>query len=148
MSSAINRMIADLEDIHTSEDENFVSGSLTPPATIWSRVENLIDQEVPRVRTDCEGRVVEINPTFSAMCGFSFPEIQGRKPGSLLQGPDTEASCVAKLRSALLSGTDCDVELYNYHKDGTRYRVWIHVKPIRDESGELTGFEAVERKLL
>lgn len=148
MDTAINRMIADLENIHTSETDDLVSGTFMPPATIWTRVAHLIEQEVPRVRTDCEGRVVEINPSFSAMCGFSFPEIKGRKPGSLLQGPDTEPNCVAKLRNALHSGTECEVEIYNYHKDGTRYRVWIHVEPLRNESGELTGFEAVERKLL
>lgn len=148
MDSAINRMIADLENIHALGDEKADLGTAAPPATIWARVSELIEQEVARVRTDCEGRVVEINPSFSAMCGFSFPEIKGRKPGSLLQGPETEQTGIATLRHALHTGTACDVEIFNYHKDGSRYRVWIHVEPLRDDAGQLTGFEALERKLL
>lgn len=151
-SEGLEKMIADLETIGAVDA---VPASprhpapVPPPVTdsLEKRVLARIAAEPPRVRTDREGRVIEINPAFCSLCGFSFPEIKGRKPGSLLQGPDTEQAPVETLRNAIRTGSACETELYNYHKNGARYRVRIQVTPIHDASGELTGFEAVETRL-
>lgn len=156
-------MIADLESIGAVEKgpsgavspvielgaDYMVASSprLSPPSDLLSPVLSRIESEPARVHTDADGRVVEINPAFSRLCGFSFEEIRGRKPGSLLQGPDTEADCVDTIRQAVKNGVGCETEMYNYHKDGSRYRVHITVKPVRDEEGRLVGFCATEIKL-
>lgn len=140
-------MIADLENLGGSAPDDKPLVHCLPPNSIRKKVLAQIDAAVPRVRTDPSGNVVEINPAFSGLCGFSFSEIKGRKPGSLLQGKDSEASSIAILRDAIKNGTACEAELFNYHKNGTRYRVRIQVVPLRDESGQLSGFEATEMKL-
>lgn len=156
----INRMIADLEILGAAKaDELSDLGELgadylvaasprhVSPSHLLRRVVDRIDSEPPRVRTDVKGHVVAINPAFSGLCGYSFPEIRGRKPGSLLQGPDTEPECVDVIRQAVNSGCPCETEMFNYHKDGSRYRVRISIQPLYDEAGNLAGFEATERKI-
>jgi PAS domain S-box-containing protein len=123
------------------------SPRMRPPDSLERAVYERIASEPPRVTTDAEGRVTEINPAFTALCGHSFAEINGRKPGSLLQGPDTDPSSVETIRQAVKNGTGCLTELVNYHKDGSRYVVRVEVSPVRDESGRLTGFRAMETKI-
>ena len=85
-----------------------------------------------------------INPAFTVLCGYTFPEVAGRKPGSMLQGKDSEAEAIQALREAIRKGVACETALVNYHKDGHAYRVHIQMEPIRNENGELTGFRAIE----
>ncbi len=121
--------------------------AVPPPATLRARVLDRIDAEPPRVETDAEGRIVAINPAFTGLCGYSFSEIQGKKPGMLLQGPKTDPSQVEVIRQAVRQGKPCVARLVNYHKNGSTYHVEISVEPVRDKAGVLTGFRAVEHKL-
>ncbi len=123
------------------------AAQVPPPVSLRNRVLERIDAEPPRVETDAAGLIIAINPAFTGLCGYSFPEIQGKKPGSLLQGPETDPAQVDVLRQAVRKGEPCCVQLVNYHKDGSTYRVEISVEPIRDKAGALTGFRAVERKI-
>ena len=141
-------MISDITDSSFSIKES-PSPSLTLSAAerILENVLGRISAEPARVRTDAEGRITEINPAFSGLCGYQFEEIRGRKPGALLQGPETTTESVLALRNAIRSRQGCSVEMVNYHKNQTTYRVQIDLSPQFNILGELEGFEAVEHKL-
>jgi len=141
-------MISDITDSSFSIMES-PSPSLTLSAAerILENVLGRISEEPARVRTDAEGRITEINPAFSGLCGYQFEEIRGRKPGALLQGPETTTESVLALRNAIRSRQGCSVEMVNYHKNQTTYRVQIDLSPQFNILGELEGFEAVEHKL-
>lgn len=144
----INNMIADITGssfpINSPSSVNLEDAVA---ARILYSVRGRISEQPARVRSDIEGRVVEINPAFSGLCGYTFEEIRGRKPGSLLQGPETTEDSVITLRKAISSRQACSVEMVNYHKNQTTYRVHIDLAPIFDEKRNLLGFEAIERKL-
>lgn len=114
------------------------------PVHLKAKVLERISAEPARVETDPHGGLVAINPAFTVLCGYTFPEIAGKKPGSFLQGKDSEQEAVLALREAIRKGLPCETSLVNYHKDGHAYRVHIQMEPIRDEKGDLTGFRAVE----
>ena len=141
-------MIADIMDSsspsHPSKPTTLTSLS---SERLLESVLSRISAEPARVRTDAQGHVVEINPSFSGLCGYTFNEIRGRKPGSLLQGPETTEESVIALRDAIRSRAACSVEMVNYHKNQTTYRVQIDLSPRFNSEGELEGFEALERKL-
>ncbi len=94
--------------------------------------------------TDIHGRVEWINEGFSRITGYTLDEIQGRKPGEVLQGPDTNPATVAKIRASLILGEGFDAELINYTCDGKPY--WVHIlcSPLHDEKGIFQGFMAIE----
>lgn len=103
-------------------------------------------QEPARVETDRAGNITSINPAFTVLCGYSFAEIAGKKPGHFLQGEDSDPQAVAILREAVKTARPVEVEIVNYHKDGSPYRVAIAMAPIPGPAGEPVGFRAVAEK--
>ncbi len=99
------------------------------------------------VVTDAEGRVEWVNPAFTHLCGYSLGELRGRKPGRLLQGPETDPAAVEHVRSCLRAGQACQVNLVNYHKNGGRYVAELRISPFLDDERRPMWFTARERKL-
>lgn len=99
------------------------------------------------VVTGPHGLIEWVNPAFTAMCGYELAELKGRKPGVLLQGPATDATSVARIRTALKERQACRETLVNYHKDGSRYRADVRIMPLLDDDGQVRCFVARERKL-
>lgn len=118
-----------------------------PPEGAKERLFDRLAAEPARVATDAQGRIQSINPSFTEMCGYRLHELAGKKPGHVLQGAHTDPAAIAILRKAILAGSVCDLEMMNYHKSGRPYWVKIHIEPVHDSEGKLTGFEAEEKKL-
>lgn len=117
-----------------------------PSSDLKDRVLNAVEARPARVVTDALGHIAEINPAFTRMCGFSFAELKGKKPGHVLQGPKSDPATIQILRDAVRNQTACEVEMANYHKDGSVYWVSIRIEPIKNSAGVCTGFEAVEHQ--
>lgn len=96
--------------------------------------------------TDRHGCVAWLNPAFTRLSGYTLAELRGRKPGHILQGPDTDPESAALLRHAIRQRQPIAVELLNYRKTGEPYMVSITLSPLRDRGGRLTGFTAIERE--
>ena len=96
------------------------------------------------VITDDQGRVEWVNEGFTRITGYSMDEVIGKRPGKMLQGPDTSQEAVATMRKGLRDQTGFDVEIVNYTKSGNPYWLAIEVRPIHDDFGNVTHFIAVE----
>ncbi|MDX2225865.1 MAG: PAS domain-containing protein [Verrucomicrobiae bacterium] len=107
----------------------------------------LRDTEYGIVITDRKGRIEWVNPGFTELCGYTLPEIRGKRPGAFLQGPETCQKTVAKLHEAVVHSLPCDVRIVNYHKNGKKYVAEINIFPIRDARGKLVRFGALEKKI-
>jgi len=99
------------------------------------------------VVTDPAGLIASISPAFSDLCGYTFDEVRGRKPGSFLQGPGSDPAAVTLLREGIHEKEEVRVEMLNYHKSGSPYWVEITLRPVFGFEGDLEGFEAIERLL-
>jgi PAS domain S-box-containing protein len=126
---------------------------LAPPARLKARllatVAALPAPAEPEalVVTDPGGLVLWVNPAFTAMCGWTLAELQGRKPGHLLQGPATDAAAVQRIREAVQARRTCQESLINYHKDGTPYHAEVRIAPVLADGGDPLWFVAKERKV-
>lgn len=96
------------------------------------------------VIADRDGRTVWANPAFERLTGHPLAAFLGRKPGELLQGPETDKETVAAIARALAAGQPFAGEILNYRADGTPYWIELAISPIRDEAGALTGFVGIE----
>ncbi|MFH1496450.1 MAG: PAS domain-containing protein [Verrucomicrobiota bacterium] len=99
------------------------------------------------VVTGPDRRILWVNDAFTGMCGYAPHELLGQVPGALLQGPDTDALALARIRAALAANRPCRERLINYHKDGPVYWVDVRIDPIPDDEGTPLFFVARERKL-
>lgn len=96
------------------------------------------------VITDANRRIVWVNEGFTRITGYTLDEVRGRAPGSMLQGKRTDPAIIARMRDALHREEGCRVEIANYSKDGREYILDIEIQPLRDASGAVTGFMAIE----
>ena len=128
----------------------------TPPAALKDRilaaaaateVRGAKSGEVAKVRTGPTGLIEWVNPAFTQMCGYELDELCGKKPGTLLQGAQTDPIAVTRLREAIRAGRPVEAELMNYHKDGRPYRVQVAITPIFDDEHRPFCFVAEERML-
>ncbi len=107
-------------------------------ALVASRTDNGV------IITDAEVRIEWVNEGFTRISGYALEEVLGLKPGAILQGPESDPATVAMMRERVEAGLGFQCEVLNYGKSGRRYWAAIEVQPIRDESGRLTNFMAVE----
>ncbi|MBI1337312.1 MAG: EAL domain-containing protein [Phycisphaera sp.] len=110
---------------------------LSKLAMVASRTHNSV------IITDAQGRVEWVNEGFTRVSGYTLDEVRGRKPGSVLQGPDTNPMTVKKIHDALEAGEHVDARLLNYTKQGKPYWVDIEIKPVLDEAGRIVNFMGV-----
>jgi two-component system CheB/CheR fusion protein len=96
------------------------------------------------VLTDPQGRIEWINEGFVRLTGFELEEVQGKTPGSFLQGPETDPAVVEFMSRKVREGESFKAEIVNYSKSGRRYWISIEAQPIFDDDGKLVQFMAIE----
>lgn len=112
--------------------------------TLFKKITRRISSEPARLQTDAKGLITWVNPAFTRLCGHTFEEMKGRKPGAVLQGPESSRESIEILRHAIRLGVPCVTELVNYHKNNIPYRVRIDLRPLLSDFGKVIGFEAEE----
>ncbi len=96
--------------------------------------------------TDGTGHIEWVNEGFTRATGYSLEEALGKKPGRLLQGPDTNPETVKAMREALVRGDGFDVEILNYRKDGTPFWAEVHCQSIH-APGQPKKFISIENDI-
>ncbi|MBI1183476.1 PAS domain S-box protein [bacterium] len=99
------------------------------------------------VLTNAAGEITWVNQAFEKLTEYKLEEIKGKKPGSFLQGPNTSAETVKKIAEALSGKKSIYCEIINYSKSGREYWLELHIDPLLNEVGQLTGFIAVENEI-
>ncbi len=94
--------------------------------------------------TDKEGYVEWINDGFTRVTGYTLNEIQGKKPGSFLQGPKSDPKVIELMQKHLANEEPFEVEIINYTKYKKEYWIQISCNPLYNENNELHGFMAME----
>lgn len=106
-----------------------------------SLVANETDNAV--IITDSKGLIEYVNNGFYRLTGWSLEEVRGKKPGSFLQGEETDPRTVDVIRQKLQNREAFYDEILNYKKDGVPYWTSLSINPVFD-NGELVNFIAVQ----
>lgn len=96
------------------------------------------------ILTDAERRILWVNQDFEFVTGYSIGEVIGRKPGQILQGPQTEPDVVQRIRDGLASEQVFKESITNYRKDGEAYSCTLVIHPIHDSNNKLVNYLAFE----
>ena len=105
---------------------------------IARRTSNLV------IVTNASREIVWVNEAFERRTGYKLNEVLGLRPGSLLQGDQTDSLTKNAIKSALDSGHGIQCEILNYDRNGTPYWVEMDIQPTRDASGRISGYMAVQ----
>jgi PAS domain S-box-containing protein len=94
--------------------------------------------------TGAGGMVEWVNDGFTRITGYSFDDVVGRHPDSVLQGPKATPEAAAAKNRARAEGRGFQVEIQNFHKDGRAIWLLIDGQPMKDEKGKVTGYVVMQ----
>ncbi|MGH1588768.1 PAS domain-containing protein [Methylobacterium phyllosphaerae] len=98
-------------------------------------------------RLERPGPIIEhVNAAFTRMTGYSAEEVVGQTP-RILQGPLTDRTVLAHLRTDLETREAFQGTTVNYRKDSSPFMLHWHITPLRNEAGELTHWLALQREI-
>ena len=104
------------------------------------------------VITDTAGKILWLNPSFTALTGFSAEEATGQAYNILNSGEHPK-SFFDQMWKSILAGQVWRGEIANRRKDGTLFTVEQTITPVRNQRGDVARFVAImqdvtERKKL
>lgn len=96
---------------------------------------------------DALGLIEWVNDSFLNLTGYTKEELIGKKPGQLLQGPESDPQAKAYLSNQIKKGLPFNAELINYTKDKRKYWVRVQGQALHNTKGEIIKFFAVEEDI-
>ncbi len=96
------------------------------------------------VLTNADAKIVQINPAFSKITGYSATDILGKTPGLLKSGRQPQ-EFYERMWKTIESGSVWADRLINKRKDGSHYNAELNIAPIVDSGGAVTGYVGVHR---
>ncbi|QCR23586.1 PAS domain S-box protein [Pontibacter sp. SGAir0037] len=99
------------------------------------------------VITGANGQIEWVNESFTRTTGYTLPEVVGKKPGSFMQGPETDPAAVQRISEKLEEGVHFNTVLINYKKSGEKLWLSIDITPIYNDEGQITQFIAIQKDI-
>ncbi|TXD49586.1 PAS domain S-box protein [Polaribacter sp. IC063] len=96
---------------------------------------------------DASGKVKWVHKGFERITGYTLKEVNGKAPGSFLQGKETNLETVAYMRQLIKNSKPFVCEVFNYKKPGQGYWLRIKAQPIFDNNGTIINFFAIEEDI-
>lgn len=96
---------------------------------------------------DRNGKMEWVNDGFVKLTGFTREEAIGKKPGQMLQGPETDPEAIAYLSNQIKNGLPFNTEIINYSKSKQKYWVRVQGQALMDRNGEIIKFFALEEDI-
>jgi diguanylate cyclase (GGDEF)-like protein/PAS domain S-box-containing protein len=84
--------------------------------------------------TDADNRIVRVNPAFTTITGYAASEAIGKTPALLKSGRHS-AAFYAELWEVLGAQGHWEGEVWNRHKSGNIYIVWLSISKLGGERG-------------
>lgn len=92
--------------------------------------------------TDATGRIVSVNPAFSAITGFAAEEVVDQNP-RILKSDRHDGDFYAKMWGQIAKTGQWTGEIWNRRKSGEPYPEWLSISAIKDDQGNLANYVAV-----
>ena len=86
--------------------------------------------------------IVEVNPAFERMTGYTRGELLGRNC-RFLQGPDTDQTAIDTIRTDISAGRETQATLLNYRKDRSPFWNELRLTPVHDRIGNVTHYVGI-----
>ena len=94
--------------------------------------------------TDTSATIQYVNPAFTRITLYSAEEAVGQNT-RLLKSDRQDPAYYRELWKTILAGEVWQGELINRRKDGTLYTEEMSITPVRDPSGAITNFIAIQQ---
>ncbi|QTH63219.1 diguanylate cyclase [Psychrosphaera ytuae] len=90
--------------------------------------------------------IVYVNKEFTRLTGYSYEEAIGRTT-DIVQGEKTSPVAKKHIIECLSQGKPVREEIINYTKSGQPYWIDVNIVPLKNDSGVVTHYAAIERDI-
>jgi len=142
VAGAPTRIVGTLQDVTARKQAEAALGESQTAARKLSLVASKTDNLVIIAKPD--GTIEWVNESFSRVMEYALDEVIGRNPLHFMVGPETSPRAIRRIRLALAHGQGVSTDIVNYAKSGRRYHLQLEIQPVRDASGVLENFIAIE----
>lgn len=87
---------------------------------------------------DADNRIIEVNPAFTELTGYSHDEVLGKNPKLLSSGKQT-AEFYSDMWKSLIETSHWEGELWNRRKDGEAFLVQMSIYTLKDSRGKVVN---------
>ena len=92
--------------------------------------------------TDAEHNILNVNPAFSTITGYSYEEVMGRNPRILNSGRQS-SEFYQEMWSCLDTRQEWKGEIWNIRKNGEIYPQWLNITRVCDVHGQTTNYVGI-----
>jgi diguanylate cyclase (GGDEF)-like protein/PAS domain S-box-containing protein len=96
--------------------------------------------------TDSEKRIVEVNPAFTRITGYSREEAVGQTPRFLFSGRQ-DAAFYAAMWAEISASGHWQGEIWNRHKNGEIFPEELSIVAVKDDEGAVTHYIGIFRDI-
>lgn len=89
--------------------------------------------------TDSGGRILAVNPAFTAISGYTQEEVLGENPSILASGKQPP-DFYQKMYTSLAEHDTWEGEIINRRKSGSHYAEWLRISAVRDADGQVSHY--------
>ncbi|MDP2828901.1 MAG: EAL domain-containing protein [Sulfuricellaceae bacterium] len=94
------------------------------------------------VLTDADANIIEINPAFTRITGYSIDEIRGKNPRLLASGRHDRNFYLELWREIVADGR-WQGEIWNRCKNGEVYLEWLSINSVKDKTGRVVNYVGI-----
>jgi len=94
------------------------------------------------VVTDKEGKILQVNPAFTLITGYTPQEAVGQNP-RVLKSDRHDAFFYQAMWAQLASEGQWSGEIWNRRKSGEIYPEWLTINAVRNSSGQITNYVSI-----
>ncbi len=136
-----------LPNQHPKHTDIFLLIQAIEPDNDLFRMHRVVEQSASAVMiTDRTGRIEYVNPKFIDLTGYPTDELLGQNP-RMLQSGSMSSGHYQTMWQTLSSTGEWRGEIQNQKKNGEVYWVYESISAIKNSSGEITHFVAVEEDI-
>ncbi|WP_293600265.1 EAL domain-containing protein, partial [Polynucleobacter sp. 39-46-10] len=82
--------------------------------------------------------ILRVNKAFTSITGYTQEEAAGRHPAELLESKRDDDALTSEINLGLRRVGSWQGEIWNRHKDGSLYPIWIQITAVKNEADEVT----------
>lgn len=95
--------------------------------------------------TDERGKTQWVNDEFTKISGYTLSDIEGKKPGEILQGKRSDPTVSRLIGEAIKSKKTIHTQIVNYTKNGDEYINELSIYPFKKDGQEVSNYIALQR---